>query len=112
MKVVTTLGWYNKSNCGDESYKLAFPKVFPDYEFRFADKLTPEIIGESDAFILGGGDVMSNAFLDQLAFINKPKHIISVSANEGVDITRLTNFDNIIVRDNKSLEILKNKGIV
>lgn len=111
MKVITALGWYNKNNCGDESYKLAFPLVFPDYEFRFTEKLTPEIIGTSDAFILGGGDILSGGYLDQLAFVNKPKHIVSVSANNGIDVNKLVNFDNIIVRDNKSLDILKHKGI-
>jgi polysaccharide pyruvyl transferase WcaK-like protein len=111
MKVVTVLGWYGKSNCGDESYKLAFPKIFPDYEFRFVDKLTPEVIGESSAVVLGGGDILSDTFLDQLAFVKKPKHIISVSANAKVDPSKLAGFENIIVRDYKSLEILRQKGV-
>jgi len=111
MKVVTALGWYGKMNCGDESYKLAFPALFTDYEWRFTDFLTPEKIGESDALVLGGGDIMSNPFLDQFAFIDKPKHVISASCTEKTDVAKLAGFQNIIVRDLRSVEILKNKGI-
>ena len=111
MKVVTALGWYDKMNCGDESYKLAFPTIFTNYEWRFVDKLTAEIVDQSDAIVLGGGDIMSNTFLNQFAFINKPKHAISVSCTNSTDVNKLTGFQNIIVRDHNSLDILKNKGI-
>lgn len=111
MKVVTALGWYGKDNCGDESYKLAFPNVFPDYEWRFTDFLTPEKLSQTDAVVLGGGDVMSDPFLNQLAFVTKPKHIISTSATSSTDPDKLVGFKNIIVRDTSSVEILKKKGI-
>lgn len=111
MKVVTALGWYGKMNCGDESYKLAFPSLFPDYEWRFTDKLTAEVVGESDAIVLGGGDIMSDPFLNQLAFVEKPKHVISASCTEKTDVSKLAGFQNIIVRDLHSVEILKHKGV-
>lgn len=111
MKVVTALGWYDKHNIGDESYKLAFPTVFPDYEWHFTDKLTPEVVGQSDALVLGGGDIMSDPFLNQLAFIDKPKHIISTSATARTDVNKLVGYQNIIVRDFNSVEMLKQKGV-
>jgi len=111
MKVVTALGWYGKNNVGDEAFKMAFPYIFPDYEWRFTDHLTPAKLGESDAVVLGGGDVMSDPFLEQFAFIDKPKHIISASCTNNTDVNKLVGFSNIIVRDVKSIEILKRKGI-
>jgi len=108
---ITVLGWFEHSNTGDESYKLSFPATFKDYEFRFIDRLTPEVISTSDAFILGGGDIMADSFLDQMSRIKKPKHIISVSANVNVDPSKLSGFNNIFVREKKSIDILYRKGV-
>lgn len=110
MKTITVLGWYGKNNCGDESYKKAFPTIFKNYKFNFTDIIKAEH-KNSDAFILGGGDVLSPIFLNQLIDIEKPKHIISVSANEQIDPKLLKNFKNIFVREHASLEILTKKGI-
>jgi polysaccharide pyruvyl transferase WcaK-like protein len=110
-KSVTVLGWYGKTNIGDESYKLAFPKLFPDYKFNFTDKLTPKIIAETDAVVVGGGDILSDAFLKQLATVTKPKHIISASATETTDIAKLEGFANVIIRDHISCNLLARKGV-
>jgi len=111
MQVVTVIGWYSKENCGDESYKLAFPKVFPDYNFVFTADLNNEIIEKSDAFILGGGDILSDHYLDQLLGISKKKHIFSVSVTAETNVHKLDKFENIYVRDKQSVEILKQKGL-
>jgi colanic acid/amylovoran biosynthesis protein len=108
MKTVTVLGWYGKSNCGDESYKMAFPAVFKNYKFNFVNKITDH---NSDAYILGGGDVLAPSFLNQLVNVKKPKHIISVSANEKVDPELLKGYANIFVREKQSLDILTKKGV-
>ncbi len=63
MKPICILGWYNHSNIGDEAYKLAFPKLFPQYNFQFSQEVLerdPEVI------ILGGGDVISPEFLKNI----------------------------------------------
>lgn len=112
MQTVAVMGWYNKENCGDESYKLAFPKIFPDYNFVFTADLSKEIINNSDAFILGGGDVMSDYYLDQLFGISKKKHVFSVSASENINPAKLDKFESLYVRDKKSVEILKQKGVI
>ena len=111
MKTITVLGWYGKKNCGDESYKLAFPTIFQNYNFIFTDKITSKHRKISDAFILGGGDVLSPAFLSQLKDVKQPKHIISASANEHIEPKSLESFSNIFVRDYKSLEIMNKKKI-
>jgi polysaccharide pyruvyl transferase WcaK-like protein len=111
MKVITVLGWYHKHNAGDESYKIAFPLLFPDYEFRFVDFLDDKSRKESDAFILGGGDVVSNGFLDQMNTTNKPKHIFSTTVSKEINPDKLSQYESIIVRDKKSAEILKYRGV-
>jgi polysaccharide pyruvyl transferase WcaK-like protein len=111
MKLITALAWVDNQNVGDESYKLAFPILFPHYKWHFTNKLTAKNIAESDAIVLGGGDIMSDAFLDQLVSVSKPKHIISASCTDKTDISKLLGFQNIIVRDLPSVKILKDKGI-
>lgn len=60
---VTVLGWYDQSNIGDESYKIAFPKIFPNYNFKFTSKL----VGDEKKIILGGGNVLNESFLKELS---------------------------------------------
>jgi polysaccharide pyruvyl transferase WcaK-like protein len=109
---VTVLGWYNKRNIGDESYKLAFPQIFPDYEFKFVDALTASTAAESEAFILGGGDILAPSMLSQLDAIDKPRHVISATAsNPGVSAETLGKFEKIMVRDYPSIELLNEKGL-
>lgn len=108
---ITALGWFDCNNTGDESYKLAFPMIFKNHTWVFTNKLKQSHIDQSDAIVLGGGDIMSDPFLDQLTSVKKPKYIISASCTENTDTAKLLDFQNIIVRDLTSLEILKNKNI-
>ncbi len=109
---ITVLGWYGKKNCGDESYKIAFPQIFPDYDFRFADVITPKVVEESDGFILGGGDILAPSVIAQLDNVNKPKHVISATAsNPNIPAEKLKLFDSVIVRDYASIELLQEKGV-
>jgi len=95
---INIVGWYNKRNAGDESYKLAFPKLL-DLPLVFSD--TP--IADCDQYILGGGDIVAPCFLDQLDRINAPKHLMSVSVPEKVNGDLLKQFSTVIVRDEQSL---------
>lgn len=104
---VNVVGWYGKSNIGDESYKLAFPKIFPSYNFIFSD--WP--IKNADAYILGGGDVINEKLLSKFHSINKPKHIMSVTVSKKHDPEKLKDFRTIIVRDLKSKTNLSEIGI-
>jgi hypothetical protein len=60
MQTISVLGYYDKGNIGDEAYKLAFQKLFPQYKFEFKDHIT----GKPEVIILGGGDVLSKGFIE------------------------------------------------
>ncbi len=101
---INVLGWY-RDNIGDESYKLAFPQMFPDASFVFSDSPIPE---EFDLTILGGGDILSESFVKRLLSANSKKKVaISVSANANSPFDLLKQVDEIYVRDNLSLKLLK-----
>ena len=102
-------GWYNHGNTGDESYKLTFPAVFPGHSFEFIDHIPKN--HQADAYILGGGNVLEPEFLNQYQNINKPKHLISVSAFSNIDKKLLEGFDQVVVRDVRSKKTLEDKGI-
>jgi len=104
---VNIIGWYNRKNCGDESYKEAFPKLFPQYDFVFSD--CP--VKNADAYIIGGGDVLTKKLLQSLLSIDKPKHIMSVTVSEDFSPDLLKGYRTIIVRDKNSRERLKKIGI-
>ncbi len=103
---VNVVGWYNKKNVGDESYKLSFKNIFPNYDFTFSEN---PIKGHS-AYILGGGDIVTEQNLKKFINIQEPKHIMSVTISSNIEPNLLKPFRNIIVRDNKSQEKLKNIG--
>ena len=104
---VNVVGWYNKKNCGDESYKEAFPKLFPQYDFVFSDC----IVKDADAYVIGGGDVLTKKLLQSFAKVDKPKHIMSVTVSEDFDPELLKGYRTIIVRDKNSRERLEKIGI-
>jgi hypothetical protein len=60
----TCYGWFNHNNVGDELFKDAFTKLFPDYNFTFTDHFTLENVNNADVIFLGGG-----SFLNQPIFI-------------------------------------------
>jgi polysaccharide pyruvyl transferase WcaK-like protein len=104
------VGYYFKSNIGDQSYCITFPKLFPNNSFIFTDN--PKNIKEDyNSVILGGGSVIYEAYLSKLKDINKNKYAVSVSVINDSDINGLRDFKQIFVRDFKSLEKLKENGI-
>lgn len=104
--MINVLGFYGKHNVGDESYKLAFPKIFPQQQFEFTDK-----IDKSEHCILGGGNVISDYFLNQVYKLNCPRLSMSVSVTKNDPIKKLSIFDKILVRDLTSQELLKRNNI-
>jgi polysaccharide pyruvyl transferase WcaK-like protein len=102
MKRVGVLGWYGHANCGDESYKLAFPKLFPHYDFEFSRVIT----GDKDAWVLGGGDVVGQHFLAKIGGVQN-KHILSATVSEACD---LRGFGTVAVRDETSRNLAAQYG--
>lgn len=89
------MGWYGHGNCGDESYKLSFPKVFPHYDFVFSEKTT-----DAECHILGGGDIINEDFVAKFRHISN-KHIISAAISK--PLKNLNDFKTVGVRDMISL---------
>lgn len=100
---IFVLGWYNHDNVGDESYKIAFPLVFPQHNFTFSDRI-PVNIHEYQAIILGGGNVLKPYFLEQLKNLNLPIYAISVGC-EKENVLNIP-FTRIITRDHWSEQII------
>ncbi len=104
---VNVVGWYDNRNCGDESYKKAFPKVFPEHNFIFTSKP----VENADSYIIGGGDVLTTSLLELFSKINKPKHIMSVTVSKIFDKNLFDNYKTIIVRDLNSKKNLDEIGV-
>lgn len=91
--MIHVLGWYDSKNIGDESYKITFPKLFPNNEFSFGE----EVKGSPDTIILGGGDVLNPYFVDKLKYFPKAKkYAFSVNVREGDDLSM---FDKVLARN-------------
>lgn len=103
MKNIHVYGWYNKNNCGDEAYKLAFSKVFPKYKFTFSDLDAPLT---SDTCIIGGGDIFNESYVNR-ALKAKNKYIISTGVNSLSPIDKIPLFDKVLVRDKDAYAQIK-----
>jgi len=102
---VRILGWYDHGNVGDEAYKLAFPRVFPDCNFSFDAPKAKNLI-------LGGGDILSKSFLQQaLSYPAEKRIAMSVSANSDTPVELVKRLDAIYVRDVKSVKCLTANGV-
>lgn len=107
--MIRVIGWYDRHNIGDESYKLSFRQLFPQEEFDFK--------GEHSAYdvcILGGGDILhAAANLNRALSVPAKRRIIfSVSAtNENTPLELVSRFDQIFVRDKASVKFLTQKGL-
>ena len=100
-RLCLVIGWYNRFNVGDESYKITFPRLFPEYDFVFDEK------SEADICILGGGNILSESYV-RLALDAKvrKRFVFSASASKNSPFTLLKHFDDIIVRDVVSQKLL------
>jgi polysaccharide pyruvyl transferase WcaK-like protein len=101
---VTVLGWYGHSNVGDDAFLEAFPIVLPGHELRFVETIPRG--DDSDAYILGGGDVFYQPFTDQLRRVpaDRPKVAASVTLTGHSDFSAYDLFSHVYVRDQMSLE--------
>jgi len=104
-KKIHVLGWYNKHNCGDEAYKLAFPKLFPNYEFTFSD-VDGKI--DADVCIIGGGDIFNPVYVQKALKFKGKKYIISTGVNSLSPLEFIPEFEKVLVRDKTSYNTIKN----
>lgn len=103
------IGWYNSGNCGDESYKISFPLLFPNKNLSFVNNCPTKIKN----LILGGGNVANKHFLNKITKVKcSNKIFFSGSVNGEISVDEMTNtFAQIFVRDYASIKYLNNQNV-
>src|ERR1700760_2120231 len=95
---ISVLGWYNHGNVGDEAFKIVFPLLLPAHQVKCVESLKDD--DNSDAYILGGGDVVYEAYMKYIRkFPNKKKIAASVTLTPNSSLDELDIFDHVYVRD-------------
>jgi hypothetical protein len=64
--IIVVYGYYDHYNLGDELFKEAFLKLFPNNKFTFTNKLH-QFYPNADLVIVGGGDLYNEYFLKPLS---------------------------------------------
>jgi polysaccharide pyruvyl transferase WcaK-like protein len=80
-------GWYNVSNLGDELFKPAFKKLFPQYTFTFVNNIEDYHIQNCDAIFFGGGSFLDNKIqttIDKRKLLDKPILYIGVGLETSI----------------------------
>lgn len=103
---LTSLGWFGHSNCGDEAFKLALSTLFSNHSIEFINSIpaNQEKINSSDHLLIGGGNIVDSGFLKGLGLVRVPYSFIGIGVVEGNDLSLLAEAENVIVRDEKSLD--------
>lgn len=114
--LLLVLGFYDRGNIGDESYKKTLPLIFgSDFEFHF--KCTDDVDGTSnvstyDAVLCGGGDVINGYFIDKIIQLKSsesnvgiPFYAISVGISYNDDARLLALFDHVFVRSSSDYDL-------
>lgn len=104
---LTSLGWYNHRNCGDEAFKEALSVLFPAAEISFINNIpaNQELINNSDYLLIGGGNIVDPGFLKGLGLVRVPYSFLGVGVVPGNDLGLLDGAEHVIVRDELSLEL-------
>lgn len=106
---VNIIGWYNKKNCGDESFKVFFDDIFKGHDIVYT---TQNIEENCDYYVLGGGDVVKEYYLSQ---IPKEKPLICIGVGLGYEseseFLLNRNIKSLNVRNREDVEVFKKIGI-
>jgi polysaccharide pyruvyl transferase WcaK-like protein len=108
---IFTLGFFDKQNLGDESYKDTFRALFPQHNFTFLDHIKKNVIDNNEIVFLGGGNVLRTAYIKELQKI-KDKKIYGFSVGMEEDLTFEPNlFEHVYARDEKTYNNLKKMNV-
>lgn len=105
---ILVFGWYGHNNCGDESYKLSFPIMFPSHNFKFSNKIDKDEVANCDLIVLGGGNILKPNFFRELKKIppDKPIYAISVGGEQSYP-DAYDRFKHFYVRDKVTYNMLE-----
>lgn len=122
---VNVIGYYQHDNLGDEQYKYTISYLLRNLDktinvdninFIDCDKIKPNKLDPKDFYIIGGGDVLIDYFLDKLQFFNSERFsktkIVSISSafpyhNYNI-VSKMTFIDYFFIRNRKDVEYLNN----
>jgi polysaccharide pyruvyl transferase WcaK-like protein len=106
---INIIGWYDKNNCGDESFKYVFNDIFKDCQIFYT---TQEIVPNCNHYILGGGDVVKDFYLDS---IPNDQKIMCLGVGLSYEVESLLlkekNISKVYTRNKEDVEILKSINI-
>jgi len=110
---ILVLGFYNRSNIGDDFYQYTLTKLFGNVTFKSIDDLTPlDILPPEppDIIIVGGGDIINRYFMTKVesALKNYPGRIYAFSVgipypSEGIKYLNI--FDHMFLRSRVDYEL-------
>lgn len=115
---ILVLGFYDRKNLGDESYKHAFPRLLGDFygdtrvniQFKCTDDID-KLPSDIDVVICGGGDIINNYFMNKTRTLlqNYKGRVYAVSVgipyNDKVATNYLQMFDHVWVRSQSDYDI-------
>ena len=113
---VLIVGFYDRSNLGDEAYKHAWARLFRGVRYAVAcvDDLV-ELPHDLDVLVVGGGDVVNPYFMDKIAKLAQdfagPRYALSVGIPYPADAGRLAFFDHSVVRSQADYDAAVAAGI-
>ena len=110
------LGYYDRENLGDETYKLAFTKYFPEYYFTFlcVDDITNKLSTDKyNILIIGGGDIVNDYFYNKIYNVLENFKGIKLALSIGIPFTCLItdyyfkHYDHVFTRNYEDLRALQ-----
>ncbi len=110
--VILVLGFYNRSNLGDEMFKEVIPKVFPDFTcvFENTDDFSFENLTSYHGIVVGPGDVVNDYFLANLSKKLKnysgPIYGVGIGVSHENEIRKHYDFfDHVFLRETADLDL-------
>lgn len=102
---VLVLGFYDRSNTGDELYKHIIPRVIDTSNFEYTFKCTDDLQAIPpgiDIVICGGGEIINKYFMTKILTLigdfAGPIYAVSVNLSSENDIKYLNIFDHVFMR--------------
>lgn len=114
MDNILVLGYYNRKNLGDEAYKIALPRIFPQSNLIFHNVDDTDIdLSKYKSVIVGGGDLFNEYFLKKIKEILKYVKLPVIGFSIGLPYlscitpANVAIFDRIFTRNKQELELLQ-----